>query len=238
MGGVRKQGACKGPNQRPRFSPNQQGIAEVGVLVLKTAALVYLANPKTATQSIRAALAPFAKETPAETTNKHVNAQAYGRKWAGLARQIMGQTPETFALMREPLDHWGSWYRYRQRDALRGHENATHHVSFAEFIAACLQDDPPPFAQIGRQDRFLGFLGPGPAVNYVFDYAQMGVLMTFLQERLGVRLDLPLRNVSPLGADADLALPAALMARLRAEHAGQFALYQRVSDQGMLRTRS
>lgn len=206
------------------------------MLVLKKARLVFLANPKTATQSLRAVLAPFAKATPDDTGDKHINAQIYGRKWARRITARIGAAPETFSVMRDPLEHLGSWYRYRQRDALRGHENATHHVSFAEFVEARLSDDPPPFARIGRQDRFLGFLNSGPPVNYIFDYAQLDLLMSFLSTRLGQGLTLPRRNVSPLADPDGLDLPEALVARLHEAHANEFALYQQVSETGMLYT--
>ena len=47
------------------------------MLVLKKARLVFLANPKTATQSLRAMLAPHAKATPADTGDKHINASQF-----------------------------------------------------------------------------------------------------------------------------------------------------------------
>ncbi len=206
------------------------------MLVLKDAGLVYLANPKTATQSLRAALGPFATATPPDTTNKHVNASLYARKWAGPVAGIIGRTPQTFAVMREPLEHLGSWFRYRQRDALRGHENATHGLSFAQFIEAVLRPDPPPFARIGRQARFLGFLTDVPPVTHVFDYAQLDLLLLFLNERLGANLKLPMRNVSPVVQDEALVLPVALKARLATELAAEFGLYDRVSVSGMLET--
>ncbi|MGB1730647.1 MAG: hypothetical protein ACPHFQ_00980 [Paracoccaceae bacterium] len=31
---------------------------------------------------------------------------------------------ETFGIIRQPLDWMDSWYRYRQRDQLKGHKNA------------------------------------------------------------------------------------------------------------------
>lgn len=205
------------------------------MLVMKQAGLVYLANPKTATQSLRAALAPFAKATPDQVKGKHINAQGYQSRWADVLTKRHDRVFGTFGVMRAPIDHAGSWYRYRQRDALRGHENSTHGISFAQFIEARLADDPPPFAQIGRQDRFLGYLDDGDhPVDFVFDYAQMEVLQHFLQDRLGARIDLPRHNVSPeMAADA-LDLPEDLMARFRAVHAHEFALYTRVQGVGMM----
>jgi hypothetical protein len=206
------------------------------VLVLKDARLVFLANPKTATQSLRAALSPFAAATPEGTGDKHINAPTYARKWARAVRAAVGAECETFAVMREPLEHLGSWYRYRQREALRGHENSTHGLTFAQFVEARLTEDPPPFARIGRQDRFLGFLDGGPAVHHIFDYAQMEKLVAFLDQRIGARLVLPQRNVSPKVGDESLSLPKDLRERLWDLHATEFELYDRVRQAGVFYT--
>ncbi|NEX45827.1 gamma-glutamyl kinase [Pseudotabrizicola algicola] len=206
------------------------------MLVLKKAGLVYLANPKTATQSLRAMLAPYARATPKETGDKHINARIYERKWAVRITRKLGKRPETFAVMRAPMDHLGSWFRYRQRDALRGHENSTYGLTFAEFVEARLSDDPPPFASIGRQDRFLGFLDDGPPVTYLFDYADLGRLLHFLSDRLGARFDMPHRNVSPKTDPDILTLPDALLARLHKVHEAEFALYDRLHKDGMIFT--
>lgn len=209
------------------------------VLVLKEAKLVYLANPKTATQALRAMLRPYADLTPQQVANKHVNARTYDRRWRDRVTELVGQPAETFAVMREPLEHMGSWFRYRQRDALRGHENSTQGLSFAEFVEARLLPEPPPFANLGRQDRFMGFLDPGDRpVTYIFDYERLDLLMLFLSERLGVELAMPMRNVSPVTEDKAMRLPDDLMARLKEVHANEFALYQKVHDQGVLETPS
>jgi hypothetical protein len=206
------------------------------VLVLKKARLVFLANPKTATQSVRAVLGPFAGATPDGTANKHINARVYERKWSTDVSRIVGAIPETFAVMREPVEHMGSWFRYRQRDALRGHENSTQGLTFAEFAEARLSPSPPPFARIGRQDRFLGFLDGDTPVNHIFDYAQIDRLVAFLSERLETPVSLPSRNVSPKSGQGELTLPDDLMARLHDVHATEFALYARVQSAGVLYT--
>lgn len=206
--------------------------------VLKQAGLVYLANPKTGTQALRAMLKPFAKGTPEETMNKHINAQAFENRWRQKAEALAGGAVETFAVMREPMAHMSSWFRYRQRDALRGHENSTHGMSFADFVEGRLEEDQPPFARIGRQDKFLGFMGAAMRpVTYVFDYERLDLLMLFLSERLGADLAMPTRNVSPRGEDVDLTLPDDVLSRFRKAHEGEFDLYARVQDQGVLETR-
>lgn len=209
------------------------------MLVLEKAGLVFLANPKTATQALRAMLARHAIPVPGNTGGRHVNARLYARRWAHRVTEAIGRPAETVAVMREPLAHLESWYRYRQRPALRGHENATHGLSFAEFIEALLSPDPPPFARIGRQDRFLGFLEEDvPPVDYIFDFDRLDLLVLFLSDRLGTYLTLPVRNVSPPADPALLDLPPELLARLKQAHASEFDLYERVADMGVLETRA
>lgn len=207
------------------------------MLVLPKARLVYLATPKTASQSIRAMLAPHA-ETP-ETARQfpHMNAATYGRRWAPFLADALGFAPETIAVMREPMEQMESWFRYRQRDALIGHPNSTLGVSFADFVEGRLADPQPPFAAVGRQDRFLGFLDGGPPVTHVFDYARLDLLVAFLQGRLDAPLSLEARNVSPTAKAGPPDLPPALLKRFHAAHAAEFALYARVSATGYLLTR-
>jgi len=62
---------------------------------------------------------------------------------------------ETFGIVRHPLDWMGSWYRYRQRDRLMGHQNSTHGISFDAFLSAYMSQDRPHFARVGDQARFF-----------------------------------------------------------------------------------
>ena len=205
------------------------------MLILRKAGLVYLANPKTASQAIRAMLRPHG-DTPPEARDKpHMNAAGFARNWLQPLTLEMGRRPETVAVMRHPMERMDSWFRYRQRDALLGHPNSTHGMSFAQFVEDCLADPPPPHAAIGRQDRFLGFLDAGPPVTHVFDYARIDLLVDFLQDRLGCPLDLGLRNVSPRAA-AGPDLPATTAARHQRARATEYALYERVAEQGYLFT--
>ncbi len=208
------------------------------MLVLAKARLVYLATPKTASQAIRAMLGPYA-ETP-ETARQfpHMNATVYARRWAPLLTEELGFAPETFAVMRDPLEQMESWFRYRQRDALAGRPNSTQGLTFAEFVEARLSDPPPPYAALGRQDRFLGFLDGGPPVTHVFDYARLDLLLAFVQARLGTELELHHKNRSPRDPGSAPTLPSGLEDRFRAAHAGEFALYARVASTGHLITQS
>lgn len=206
------------------------------MLILRKAGLVYLANPKTASQAIRAMLRPHAEPVDPAADRPHLNATAYARRWAGFLAGEFGQPPETLAVMRDPLDHMFSWFRYRQRPALRGHPNSTQGMTFPQFVEARLSDTPPPPAAIGRQDRFLGFIDGGPPVIHVFDYARLDLLVDFLNTRLGQTLTLDFRNASPRG-EARPDLPEGLAARYRRAHRTEIALYELVAEKGHLITR-
>ena len=204
------------------------------MLVLGEQRLVYLANPKTATQAIRAMLGPHAGATPVEVADRHINVNTYLKKWAARLTGTLGGTVETFAVVRDPVARLGSWFRYRQRDQMEGRENSTKGLSFEAFIEARLMGDPPPFARIGRQDRFVGYDGARILVDHVFDYARLPLLVRFVSDRVGDTLSLGQRNVSPQ-VEAKLDLSPALLARLKAAHAEEFALYARVAEKGVLR---
>jgi hypothetical protein len=208
------------------------------MLVLGDARLVFLATPKTASQAIRAMLQPHAAATPAKAGDRHIGVQMYERFWARHLTEALGGRPETFAVIREPIDRLGSWYRYRQRDNLRKAGHSTAQRTFEEFIAAKLLPNPPAFARFGRQDRFVNYTNGQAAVDHVFDYARLDLLLAFLAERIGAPLQLPKRNKSPVSArDASLDLSADLEARLRAADAPEFQLYDMVRATGVLRRR-
>lgn len=208
------------------------------MLVLKEARLVYLANPKTASRSIRAMLAPHAEPMSFGKEVTHLNATGYARHCKADIAAWLGADPETVAVMRDPLDHVGSWFRYRQRETKRDQATSTKGVSFTTFLEARLSATVPPYARIGRQDRFLGLGKHGLGVTHVFDYAQLDLLVDFLSDRIGVRLALPRQNVSPkLGLDV-LALPVDLEARYRAAFAEEFTLYSKVAATGVLVSRT
>jgi hypothetical protein len=208
------------------------------VLVLKEAGLVYLANPKTGGRALRVALEPFAVGVALGNVGRHIPAQVYQQQWRPLIEEELGFPPETFAVMREPRSQMESWFRFRQRDRMRGHSRSTHSASFAEFVQDRLSDSPPEHARIGRQDLFLGFGRRGVPVTHVFDYARLDLLLDFLAARLGQRLTLPVVNVSPPLPPGSLDLPEELEARYRRVHRPEFALYERVARDGVLVTRT
>jgi hypothetical protein len=192
------------------------------MLVFWKERLVYLATPKTGSTAIEAALEPLAsvviQRPPAL---KHTNVRRYWQNFAPFLERASGEGFMVVALMREPIDWLGSWYRYRQRDGMQRPQNSTKGISFDEFVTAYLGKDRPPYADVGRQGAFLAPDGARGA-DQIFCYERIGTFVTFLEDRLNCEIMLPRLNVSPPGT---VALSAATEARLRQDLAADFALH-------------
>ncbi len=185
--------------------------------------LVLLAVPKTGSTALEGALAPRASlvlRDPPEL--KHAPCYRYKRFLKPLFKQVGGQDPELMAIVRNPIDWLGSWYRYRTRDDLIGHENSTHNVSFDEFVLEYCKGSPAPFAKVGSQSRFLrindGEIGP----QHLFQYEQWDKVVTYLEERLAITITLKQKNVSP---KMDLQLSDAVASKLRDKRSDEFEVW-------------
>ena len=186
--------------------------------------LVFLANTKAGSTSLEAALeslAHVAIQRPPEM--KHMRAERYTSHFAPMLEQLSGERFTTLAVMREPIDWLGSWYRYRTRDEIREAERSTAGMAFAEFCEAYLRPDPPAFARVGSQARFLTGADGRLLVDRVFRYEALDDLLHFLEDRLGCELTLPRMNVSP---KAPTDLPDEVRARLRRRFAPDYAIYE------------
>jgi hypothetical protein len=140
--------------------------------------------------------------------------------------------PQTVAVIRSPIERLASWHRYLQRDRVAGGPRSTRGVGFDDFIRAMLSPDPPAYARVGRQDRQVGWTGTGAAVDHLFDYARLDLLMLFLSALLPPDRRLPERNQSPTVAPQ--MLHPETEALLRERHAAEFALYAAVAAEGYL----
>lgn len=192
------------------------------MLVFWKERLVYLATPKTGSTAIEAALGPLASvaiQRPPEL--KHTNVRRYWQSFAPFIENAAGEGFTVVAMMREPVDWLGSWYRYRQRDGMRRPENSTRGLSFDEFVDAYLAPKRPPYADVGRQGAFLAPHDTRGA-DRIFCYERIDGFVDFLEDRLDCEIILPRLNVSPPGT---VALEPATEARLRAALADDFALH-------------
>ncbi|PTX56051.1 hypothetical protein C8N43_0701 [Litoreibacter ponti] len=190
--------------------------------------LVYLAVPKTGTSAIERALGRHASAVFRDPPGmKHTNALGFERKFRGLFERKTLSPLETMAVMREPLDWLGSWYRYRRRPALDGHPNSTRDVSFDEFVEAYLQDTRPAFADIGSQARFLTDQSGALLINHVFAYTDFETIRAFLATRLNRPIEFDKVNTSPR---APLSLSKGLRSRLEKTCAQDFEIYEALKD--------
>lgn len=198
------------------------------MLVFMTERLVFLSVPKTGTTAFETALASRADmvvSNPPEL--KHAPFYRYNRFFRPMFEKACKVNDmETLAVMREPVDWLGSWYRYRQRPFMKGQPNATHDMSFDDFVLAYCEDKKPGFANVGSQARFLEKQQDGAAVSHLFRYEDQPGLIGFLEDRLKLKLQLARENVSPA---LELHLSPKVEARLKEVRAEEFALYNGIA---------
>lgn len=196
------------------------------MLVFYKERLVFLSVPKTGTTAYQTALrdrADIVISDPPEL--KHAPVYRYNRFFRPMFDKVCHAEMETLAMMREPISWLGSWYRYRRRPFMKGKPNATHDVSFDEFVAAYLKGDPPGFAQVGSQAKFLEPRPNGTSVTHLFRYEAPEKLDSFLEDRLRMKIVTARENVSP---EMPLQLSPEIEARLRRKCAEEFDLYDSI----------
>ena len=195
------------------------------MLVFWKARLVMLAVPKTGSSAYETALAPHASMTVLDPPElKHAPVYRYNRFFRPMLEKVGGKDMELMAIVREPVSWLGSWYRYRQRGFLAGRPTSTRGMSFDAFVEAYTRGERPPFANVGSQAKFIEPRPNGTAVTHLFRYEHQAKIIGFLEQRLGVTLDLPRENVSPR---ADLALSRETEAKLRRKCATDFEVWER-----------
>lgn len=192
------------------------------MLVFFDQRLAFLATPKTGSTAIESALQPLAALTvDRPPVLKHTTAMRFHRFIGPYLEAASGAEFTVTALMREPVSWLGSWYRYRQRDDMIEARNRTGDVTFDEFVQAWCQDTPPPFADVGRQSRFLK-PHKGRGVDRLFRYERIEDFVHFLEDQLDCMITLPRLNVSPAG---DLTLTDPTRKLLEQTAAAEFELY-------------
>jgi len=198
------------------------------MMILWKEKLAFIAVPKTGTTAIEAALLPhssIAFQRPPHI--KHMTLRRFNRFIRPYLSQTGRDDIETIALMREPLDWLGSWYRYRQRRKISGTSKSTEHLSFAEFIEAYLAEGKrPDFAEIGSQARQLSSRPGQIGVDHLFRYDQINRATSFLAARLNMKITLEQNNTSK---KMHLELAPRLEAKLREKYAFDFETYAAIT---------
>lgn len=198
------------------------------MLVFSDARLAFLAVPKTGSTAYHTALADRADVVITGPPQiKHAPVYRYNRWIRPMFERTCDIELETMALMREPISWLGSWYRYRRRPSLQGQANATHDVSFDDFVLAYLKGKRPAFADVGSQAKFLEPQPNGVSVTYLFRYEDRERIREFLESRLDVTLSLGRENTSPKMA---LTLSPGVEKRLRRKCAAEFELYDSIAQ--------
>ena len=193
------------------------------MLVFWKPKLVFLATPKTGTTAIAAALESFAAVSiPRPAVLKHTNVQRYHRFLHPYLEVASGGPFSVVAMIREPRDWLGSWYRYRQRDSITEARESTATISFDEFVQAYCREDRPEFANVGSQARFLE-PRRGKWVDQLFRYEDIETFVQFLEDKLDCEILLPRLNVSPT---ASLALSGKTEDLLKRFAAKDFEMYR------------
>ncbi len=197
------------------------------MLIFSKAKVVFFSVPKTGSTAIEQALAPFAAIAVTDPPElKHAPVYRYNRFFRPMVEKFVGTDIETIAIIREPISWLGSWYRYRQRDFLKGKPPSTDGISFEAFVEAYLLDDRPPYANVGSQAKFVEPRPNGTSINRLFRYEKLHECIEFMEQKLGQKIELPTKNVS---LKQDLKLCTSLEERLRVKHAADFKLWSSIS---------
>lgn len=196
------------------------------MLVFWKERLVFLAVPKTGTTAIEGALAPRAAAVFRDPPFlKHTPLYRYRRLVEPFLKKAGEVELETLAVIRNPVEWLGSWYRYRHRDYLVGHPNSTRGISFDDFVVEYTKGKPAAFADVGSQARFLSPGGEGKAgIDHLFRYEEQPRMLAFFQERFGSPVVLKRLNISPA---LELTLKPKTLLRLQNKRGDEFEAWEK-----------
>ncbi|MBZ8119483.1 gamma-glutamyl kinase [Roseovarius sp. LXJ103] len=200
------------------------------MLVFSKHKLVFLSVPKTGTTAYQQALAPFASMIISDPPElKHAPVFRYNRFFRPALEKFIGEGLDVIAVMREPVDWLGSWYRYRKRPFMDGKPNSTAELSFDAFVEAYVTGKQPGFARVGSQSKFLEPQRNGTAATHVFRYEDPQALHGFLEERFGHAIATNKVNRSE---PEPLDLRPQTLNVLRRKYAPDFELYESIEPNG------
>lgn len=205
------------------------------MLVAPAHGFVMIAMPKCASTAIEKGISRFAEIELRGHKFKHMNYAGFARHLEPLlaARGYARTSYEVISLFREPIDWMFSWWRYRARDELadpthHNHHHFTGNVDFETFAFEALEGSAP-YAKLGRQSRMIRSPNGGIGVDRLFRYENLDSALEYLSERIGKRLKLSKRNVSPR---RPMELSAEARARLEVLLEDDYKIYRSITDHG------
>lgn len=194
------------------------------MLVFWKQKLVFLAVPKTGTSAIEEALGPI---SDMRITNpplfKHMPLVRFNTYIKPFILENFDVQIETVAVVRNPIDWLGSWYRYRSRPDLIGNPNSTADMSFDTFVEGYLKNKKPAYSNVGSQAIFVSRHNGPVGVTHLFQYEQMDKLISFLEHRLSIPIYLSPTNLSP---ERTVELSKSMEERLRRKRAEEFTVWE------------
>ncbi len=191
--------------------------------------LAFLSVPKTGSTAYELALRPKADITFTKRV-KHMTIGKFHLRMAPFLFDTYGVAPERMAVVRDPIDHARSWYKYRSPARMDADNPACHGgISFDDFILDAISDTPSKPAGIGSQASFLS-LAPGIVpIHHLFAYDQLDLLQLFLSQRFGETIIPKVKNVSPV---VNAPISPEVAAKFRAARPEDFELYDRTKQAG------
>ena len=178
------------------------------MLLAPNKGFVLLAPPKTATTSIEQAFSPYADVHLQKNPFKHTTYAGFQRflqPWLE-ARGFPRGSYEVICVAREPIEWLFSWWSYRSREGLArpshpNHTNYAGHLSFEQFARAYMGSYPAQgdkrSVRVGRLSKFLRPLDGEPAVDRLFRYERLDLLVGYLGGKVGREVEVGVTNVSP-----------------------------------------
>lgn len=202
--------------------------------------LVLLCQPKTGTTSLHEALsdeASIAFRTPPNA--KHMTFGIFMARIAPLLApggKMQRSKLTVVSIMREPIDWFGSWYRYNAREDLsrpgsKNYGKFTGNISFDAYLNSLLlpKAEAPEYARLGGPCSVALDNNGHVAVDRLFRYTDIDAMVDFVSKKLDKTLQLPKANVS---AGRALDVEQDTIARVRAHFAADFQIYENLKDDG------
>jgi hypothetical protein len=210
------------------------------MIFLHKARLVILSQPKTGTTALEAVLSPKASISVSKPPElKHMSYRGFMKFVAPLIEAQTGldrSDYEVAAVMREPVDWLGSWYRYRTRDELKKPGNPrsvnfTGNMSFDDFIRDVCRPgaEQPQHARI-KTPSWVALGGKETiGVDRLFPYEALDSFFDYIIDKTGKPIETKTANVSP---KMDLSLTPDMLERLKQHFAFEFALHNTLGTDG------
>ncbi len=180
---------------------------------------IFVANVKSASTSIEAALAEFAEVRVRKTEfGKHNGLSAISSDYPWVRRYVPFEEFFVFGVMRDPVDHLLSLYNAHSREDLKGSAMPTRGMPFDKFMDVWRKDNWQPEPQHWRfHDKHGRF-----KMSHIIDYDRLTAEFNAVCAHLGLgELRLKHLNTSPETLKRS-DLTAAQTARIEREYAKDY----------------